>query len=1165
MPAEFVHLHVHSEYSLTDSTIRVGDLVAACVASGMPAVALTDQSNLFALVKFYRAAEAAGIKPIAGCDLWIAERDERAEPHRLTVLCQNRDGYLNLSRLLTRAYAEGRRGEHALVAIDWLEEAQEGLIALAGQGSEIGRLLIAGREDYARVRAERLRARFPDRFYLEATRTHRPNEDVFLDGALALAERLDLPIVATNDVRFLAREDFEAHEARVSIHAGRVLADPKRPREYSPEQYLKSPEEMAGLFSDLPELAENAVELARRCNLELSFGTYFLPAFPVPEAHTLDSFIRSEANAGLADRLERQPLAPGFERGDYERRLAEELDVIVQMGFAGYFLIVADFINWAKRHDIPVGPGRGSGAGSLVAYSLGITDLDPLRYGLLFERFLNPERVSMPDFDVDFCMDRRDEVIDYVSRKYGRDRVSQIITYGTMAAKAVLRDTGRVLGMPYGQVDRIAKLLPKMPLDLSLEDALGRSEKSSKEPERVVAEFKALYESDEEVRELVELALKLEDLTRNAGRHAGGVVIAPGPLSDYAPLFSESGGDALVTQFDKDDVEAVGLVKFDFLGLRTLTIIDWTVKAINTKRAAAGEAPLDIMALPLDDPKVFELLRKARTVAVFQFESRGMQSMLKDAKPDRFEDIIALGALYRPGPMDLIPSYCRRKHGSEPIDYPDPRVEPVLKETYGIMVYQEQVMQMAQIVGGYSLGGADLLRRAMGKKKAEEMARHRAIFREGAAKNGVAEAKADAVFDTMEKFAGYGFNKSHAAAYALISYQTAWLKAHYPAEFMAAVLSSDMDNTDKVVNFLAEARALGVAVDAPDINASDYMFEARDERAIRYGLGAVKGVGRGAVESIVAARKSGGAFADLADFCRRVDAQKINKRVLEALILSGSMDALAPNRATLMLQLPEAVRAAEQHARDAEAGQNDMFGATVASVFESAPLPTTSEWPIERKLAGERETLGHYLSGHPTDSWRGLIARIATAPIGEIDQHYTPPAPHERRGRYSDRSCTIAGQVIAIRKRGDAMAFVQVEDWSGRIEVSLFREAWIEYGPLLTRDAILVFEGGLSLDEFSGNYQVRVNSVATIESACERSARVLRVKLNGVGADFATRLQHTLAAHRGGATPVRISYHNAEGQAEIELGAEWRVRATPALKDSLQALDGVVAAELVFG
>ncbi|MBA8889375.1 DNA polymerase-3 subunit alpha [Dokdonella fugitiva] len=1164
MPPGFVHLHVHSEYSLTDSTIRVGDLVAACAQADMPAVALTDQSNLFALVKFYKAAEAAGIKPIAGSDLWLADPEDRGRPQRVTVLCQDRDGYLNLSRLVSRAYAENRHGDHALVEAGWLAEANRGLILLAGQDSDVGRLLLAGRDEAARARAHWWRTHFPDRCYLEATRVQRAHEDAFLAGALDLALRFDLPMVASNDVRFLVRDDFEAHEARVCIHAGRVLADPKRPREYTPEQYLKSPREMAHAFADLPELLENTVELARRCNLELTFGTYFLPAFPVPAEHTLDSYIRSQSHEGLERRLAAQPQAPGFTRDDYVQRLDRELDVIVQMGFPGYFLIVADFINWAKSNDIPVGPGRGSGAGSLVAYALGITDLDPLRYGLLFERFLNPERVSMPDFDVDFCMDRRDEVIDYVGRKYGRDRVSQIITYGTMAAKAVLRDTGRVLGMPYGQVDRIAKLIPKMPLDLTLEDALGRSEKSRKEPDRVVSEFRGLYETDEDARELVDLALKLEDLTRNAGKHAGGVVIAPGPLHEYAPLYSE-GGDGVVTQYDKDDVEAVGLVKFDFLGLRTLTIIDWAMKAINARRASAGEAPLDIATIPLDDPAVFALLRKAQTVAIFQFESRGMQGALKDAKPDRFEDIIALGALYRPGPMDLIPSYCARKLGREPIEYPDPRVEPVLKETYGIMVYQEQVMQMAQIVGGYTFGGADLLRRAMGKKKAEEMAKHRAIFREGAAANGVAESKADAVFDLMEKFAGYGFNKSHAAAYALVSYQTAWLKAHYPAEFMAAVLSSDMDNTDKVVNFLGEARALGLEVLPPAINASNYMFEATDAKTIRYGLGAVKGVGRGAVENVVDARRRG-AYADIADLCARVDPARLNKRVYEALILSGSLDALAKNRASLAAQLPEAMRAAEQQARNAEAGQFDIFGAaTTAQGPTRIALVEVDEWPVAQRLAGERDTLGHYLSGHPTDAWRELLGAVTTCAIGEIDKHHKPPA-REGRSRFADmQAFTLAGSVVSLRKQGDNRAFVTVEDGSGKFEAVLYRETWIEFGPLLTRDAILVFEGGLSIDDFSGGYQLRVQNVATLEAACERRARVLRLRLNGVDGAFVARLHGALAGHRGGHTLVRVSYRNAAGQAEIELGNEWRVRANPALADALQALDGVIAAEIVFG
>ena len=1173
MPARFVHLHLHSEYSLVDSTIRIKALVDACVRLGLPAAALTDESNMFALVKFYKACSAAGIKPIGGCDLWISAPDD-PRPWRLTVLCQNREGYLNLSRLVSRAWREGQHGGRALVDAAWLDaDGGAGLIALLGRESEVARLALNQGHDAALAKLRPLARLFPDRLYLELTRCHREGEEAWNAAALALAAALDLPVIASNDVRFLKQEDFEAHEARVCIHQGRVLADPKRPREYSDQQYLKSPEEMAALFADLPEALENAVELAKRCNLELSFGTYYLPEFPVPAGHDLASYIRETARNGLKQRLAAAPMAPGRTPADYEQRLERELDVIVEMGFPGYFLIVADFINWAKQNGIPVGPGRGSGAGSLVAWVLRITDLDPLQFDLLFERFLNPERVSMPDFDIDFCMDRRDEVIDYVARKYGRDHVSQIITYGSMAAKAVLRDSGRVLGMGYNAVDRIAKLIPARPLDLTLSDALGRSEKSKKEPERVVREFCELYEQDEdEARPLIDLALKLENLTRNAGKHAGGVVIAPKPLTEFAPLYCEPGGTGVVTQYDKDDVEAVGLVKFDFLGLRTLTIIDWAVKAINARRARAGEAPLDIAALPLDDPAPYELLKKAQTVAVFQLESTGMQRMLKDARPDRFEDIIALVALYRPGPMDLIPSFVARKHGREEVEYPDPRVEPILKETYGIMVYQEQVMQMAQIVGGYTLGGADLLRRAMGKKKPEEMVKHRAIFREGAARDGLSAEKADQIFDLMEKFAGYGFNKSHAAAYALVSYQTAWLKAHYPAEFMAATISSDMDNTDKVVTFLEESKAIGLTVLPPDANASEHMFVAVEPKVIRYGLGAIKGVGQGACEAIVEERRRNGAYKDLADFCRRVDPTKLNRRVLEALILSGALDALAPTRASLMLQLPDAIKAAEQHLRDRESGQNDMFGALAggAAPVVHVELPTAPEWPLEQKLQGERDTLGHYLSGHPTDPWREELAQLATCPLGEIPARYQPPRPRKGDGeenrfrRGPDTPWTVAGMVVAVRKRGDSDAFVRLEDGSGVIEVSFFGELYQQAAPLLVRDELLVVEGGLRIDEFSGGgFQLRARGAMTLADACRRYARALQLKLNGVDPGFAAQLKQALAGYRGGRATVTLhGYHNRVAQADLELGKDWQINAVPELLRSVRALPGVEAARL---
>ncbi|MEO9080358.1 MAG: DNA polymerase III subunit alpha, partial [Rhodanobacter sp.] len=1060
MTANHIHLHLHSEFSLVDSTIRISGLVEAAVRARMPALAITDECNMFAFVKFYKACMAAGIKPIGGCDLWISQPDDSL-PWRLTVLCQNHDGYINLSRLVSRAWRDGQQAGRALVNAEWLDTGNtQGLIALLGRESQVGRLATQTDGAAATLAARALGGVFDDRLYLEVTRCGRDGEEAWLTRALTLGDALSLPVLASNDVRFLRADGFDAHDARVCINQGRVLADRKRPRDYSNQQYLKTPEEMSVLFADLPEVLENTIELAKRCNLELTFGHYSLPDFPVPDGHDLNSHIREIARDGLRHRLLHTPLANGFTLEDYASRLERELDVITRMGFAGYFLIVADFINWAKQNDIPVGPGRGSGAGSLVAWSLQITDLDPLQFDLLFERFLNPDRISMPDFDIDFCMDRRDEVIDYVSRKYGRDRVSQIITFGSMAAKAVLRDSGRVLGMGYSQVDRLAKLIPMRPLDLTLSDALGNSEKSKREPERVVREFCTAYADDEDARVLIDLALKLENLTRNVGKHAGGVVIAPSPLTDFSPMYCEPGGGGMVTQYDKNDVEAVGLVKFDFLGLRTLTIIDWTVKAINARRgvavaatqnmqphggnsvsvaadpsgaegdlhaASGSHVPLDISKLPLDDVATFDLLRRAQTVAVFQLESSGMQRMLKDAQPDRFEDIIALGALYRPGPMDLIPSFIARKHGREEVNYADPRVEPILKETYGIMVYQEQVMQVAQIIGGYSLGGADLLRRAMGKKDVAKMAKERHKFREGAAANGLSDAKADAIFDLMEKFAGYGFNKSHAAAYALVSYQTAWLKSHYPAEFMAATLSSDMDNTEKVVTFLNEARALHVRVNPPDVNVSAYMFVAPTTDAIHYGLGAIKGVGRGACEAIVASRESG-RYIDLADFCRRVDPGRLNRRVIEALIMAGALDALAENRASLIAQLPNAMRAAEQTLHDRQAGQNDMFGTAISSAAPALgiELPTIAPWSLEQVLQGERSTLGHYLSGYPTDPGREELAQLATCPLGEIGARYQPPRVRKenddgnRFRRGPDTPWTVAGMVAAVRKRGDS-------------------------------------------------------------------------------------------------------------------------------------------------
>jgi DNA polymerase-3 subunit alpha len=1174
MSSRFAHLHLHSEYSLADSTIRIPELVQRCVEQGQPAVAMTDRNNMFALVKFYKAAESAGVKPIAGADIFVAEGDET--PWQLTLLCRDSDGYLSLSRLLSRAWMEGHRHDGVVVRPQWLAEANKGLFALAGRHSHAGQLVAGNRHDLALQWLHDWQRHFDDRIHLELTRCGFDAEEAFNGFALHASSERGIPVVASNDVRFLDADGFEAHEARVCISTGRVLDDPKRPRDYTAQQFLRDSGEMAALFHDAPDAIDNAIDLAKRCNLELSLGTYYLPAFPVPDNHTLDSWIRKEAHDGLDARLEKYPLAPGHDRASYESRLDIELDVIVKMGFPGYFLIVADFINWGKQNGIPVGPGRGSGAGSLVAWALGITDLDPLPYDLLFERFLNPERVSMPDFDIDFCMDRRDEVIDYVARKYGRDRVSQIITYGTMSAKAVVRDAGRVLGLPYGFVDSISKLIPLQPADpLSLEDVLGRSPRAQKDPDRAIGEIIERYNSEDEVRDLIDLALQLEDLTRNAGKHAGGVVIAPKPLADFCPLFAEhdSGGKGKnpVTQFDKDDVEAIGLVKFDFLGLRTLTIIDWAVKAINVRRAREGQDALDIGALPLDDKPSYQLFARGDTVAVFQFESRGMRELLKRAKPDTFEDIIALAALFRPGPLGsgMDREWVDRKHGRTEVSYPHPALEPVLKPTYGVIVYQEQVMQIAQVLAGYSLGGADLLRRAMGKKKAEEMAKERAKFEAGSAERGVDPKTASQIFDLMEKFAEYGFNKSHSAAYALVAYQTAWLKVHYPAEFMAAVMSSDMDNTDKVVGFLDEARTIGLDVKPPDVNASAYMFEATDPRTIRYGLGAVKGVGRGACESIAEERLANGPYADLLDFCKRVDSTKLNRRTLEALISAGALDALAVNRASLLLQLPEVLKATDQITRNRNAGMVDMFGNSSGAPDIAIDLPTCDEWPLSQRLNGERDTLGHYLSGHPLDPYREELSTLVGTDLGKLDQLYESAAPPSRgrgggddngggRQWRSEATVIVAGLVIGMRKRGDSQAFVQLEDGRGRIECAFFAEPYFEYQQLLTRDRILIVEGGLREDEFSGGFSLRAKRCWDYRQVCAQHAQRLSMRLDLRETGLMQKVETLLGQHRPGHTPLRYDLILPQGCAgQLDLNGTQSVRVEADLPSALRSLPGV--------
>jgi DNA polymerase-3 subunit alpha len=964
-----------------------------------------------------------------------------------------------------------------------------------------------------------------------------------------------VPVVATNDVRFLKADDFESHEARVCIHDGALLADSGRQRRYAHQQYLRTPQEMAALFSDVPEALANSVGIAQRCSLVLKLGEVRLPQYPVPEGLTTAQFLRDESDRGLQRRL--AAIADQTDAQHYNERLRLELDVICQMGFEGYFLIVADFIRWARENGVPVGPGRGSGAGSLVAYSLGITDLDPIAHDLLFERFLNPERVSMPDFDVDFCMDGRDRVIDYVAEKYGRERVSQIITYGTMAAKAVVRDVGRVLGMSYGYVDKIAKLIP-FELGITLDDAL------TKEPE-----LKRLYDTEEEIKNLIDLARSLEGLTRNAGMHAGGVVIAPSVLTDFAPLYCDDSGGNVVTQFDKDDVEAAGLVKFDFLGLRTLTIIDWAMVIINRIRSGRGEPPLDVNAVPMDDPKTFALLKACSTTAVFQLESRGMKDLVRRLQPDRFGDIVALVALFRPGPLQsgMVDDFIDRKHGKidGPIDYLHPSLKPVLEPTYGVILYQEQVMQIAQVLAGYTLGGADLLRRAMGKKKPEEMAKQRSIFVDGSVARGVDPKLAAHIFDLMEKFAGYGFNKSHSAAYALLSYQTGYLKAHYPAAFMAAVLSADMDHTDKVVTLIMECADIGLRVRPPDANHSLYEFAVGGERTIRYGLGAVRGVGRGAVEELLAQRNAHGPYKTIEDLCRRLDLQKVNRRVLEALIRSGSLDGLGANRATLMQRLPAAMQLGDQNSKAHQAGQNDMFGLAAddrAPVVVPLRTPELPDWNEAVRLQGERETLGLYLTGHPIAQFEAGLNRFVSHRIGDL----ISDRPMETVRFGGGKAVTVAGLIDEVKKRGPR-TILTLDDRTGRLEVTLFEDVFQRHRDLVAKDALVLVEGSLRFDEFSDGWRLSARRITELDKVREQQARRVVIKWPARSDSVALlgRLAEILTPFRPGPCPITVEYTGSGACGALTLGPEWAVRAARELLEKLEGLVGRGGVQVVYG
>jgi len=1125
---QFVHLRLHSEFSVVDGIVRIGDAVDRAARDGQGALAITDGANLFGAVRFYTAARKKGVKPIIGCDLWISNDVDRDNPHRMIVLVQDRTGYLNLCDLLTRAYLENQHRNRAEVRIDWFEgdggRRCSGLIALSGgRHGAVGSALLAGRGEAAVLEAQRLAAAFPGRFYLELHRTGDPRDAAQTRAAIGLAVQHQFPVVATHPIQFLAKDDFRAHEARVCIADGYRLADPRRPQRYTPEQYYKSQAEMAALFADVPAALVNSVEIAKRCNLTLELGKPRLPPFPTPAGVTLDDHCRALSVAGLERRL--ASLYPdegqrATRRPEYESRLDLELATIAKMGFSGYFLIVADFINWAKGNGIPVGPGRGSGAGSLVAYSLGITDLDPLRYGLLFERFLNPERVSMPDFDIDFCQDNRDRVIDYVKQKYGHEAVSQIATFGTLGAKAVVRDAGRVLDLPYTKCDQLSKLIPHNPADpWTLTRALEQ------EPA-----FAEAVEADEENQELIELAKPLEGLTRNVGMHAGGVLIAPGKLTDFCPLYCAPGAQgAAISQFDKDDVEAIGLVKFDFLGLTTLTILDLTLKYV---RKLDPSYALDLDTIPLDDPRTYEVFKQAATTAIFQFESRGMRELLKRAKPDRLEDLIALNALFRPGPMDLIPDYVDRKHGRQRVEYLHPSIEPILAETYGVMVYQEQVMRIAQVVGGYSLGGADLLRRAMGKKKADEMATQRSIFVDGAGRNNVDSNTATELFNHMEKFAGYGFNKSHSAAYALVAYQTAYFKVHHPAAFMAANLSTVMDDTDKVKDLIEDCKVIGLRMLAPDINEGSYRFEPVDPKTIRYGLGGIKGTGQGAIEAILAARAAGGPYTDLFDLCARVDKHVVNRRVVEALVRAGALDRLPGDRATLLATVGRAIEAADSAA--AQAGQTSLFGAADGSA-RHIEYVKAAPWSEREQLSNEKLALGYYFSGHLFTEFAAEARRLAPTPLAEV--------------RQARDMLRLAGIIVSARSqntRRGRMGVVVLDDATAQLELMVFSELYDRKRALLKEDQLLFVVGKVRFDEFTQRMSISADDLMDLAEARARAAARLRIEVDGVG-DVA-RLRDALAPYRvtngqsGSGCRIVVSYSNGAGCVDVALPEDWRIR-----------------------
>ncbi|VAW42318.1 DNA polymerase III alpha subunit [hydrothermal vent metagenome] len=1149
MPAQFIHLNIHSEYSIVDSTIRIPKMIEALAQSQMPAAGITDFNNMYAAIKFYKAATSAGIKPLMGAEVLVLDENHDNKVYSIAFLCMDNQGYLNLSELISMAHQQGYYQTRPMLRESWIEQYNQGLIAIScNMRGDIGQLILNKKMDTAADKITWWQQIFTDRFYLSIARVKHKHESWHNDACIYLAAHQQIPLVATNDARFMHSTDFNAHEARVCINRGLIVADPRREKVYSRNQYLTTPEEMQEKFADIPQALENTVEIAKRCNFSFNLGEYFLPAFPIPPGETEAQYFSRLTKELLAKYLQKNGTADGYDEADYYNRLKFEVDIILQMGFPGYFLIVADFINWSKKNKIPVGPGRGSGAGSLVAYVMKITDLDPLEYELLFERFLNPERLSMPDFDVDFCMDRRDEVIEYVAKTYGANQVSQIITFGTMSAKAVVRDVGRVLGYPYPMVDGIAKLIPN-DLGITLTKALKES-----------TELNLKKETDDEAGELLDMALQLEGIIRNSGKHAGGVVIAPSKLSDFCPIYKDEHSEGILSQYDKDDVETIGLVKFDFLGLRTLTIVDNAVQAINK----TAKTTLDITQIPLDDKKVFALLKKCQTTAVFQLESDGMKELIGRLIPDSFAEIIALVALYRPGPLDsgMVDTYVECKHGRKEPDYLHEDLVEVLKPTYGVILYQEQVMKIAQVLAGYSLGAADILRKAMGKKILEVMAQQQKVFVDGAVKNNVGVKLATHIFSMIETFAGYGFNKSHSAAYALIAYQTAWLKAHYPVEFMASVLSADMDNTEKVVHLIADVKNMNIAMQTPNINESDYYFKGGTGMSIIYGLGALKGVGGAAIENMMEERSNYGKFTSIYDFCVRVDLRKVNKRTLESLILAGAFDSLHQNRHALMQGMEDIIKAALQKNRDQESGQTDLFGAmTVASSSEMPiPLPDIADFETNQRLFNERNMLGHFMTGHPITTVRQwlniatshtintvLALRPAKKPTTENQQDF------KQKRYFNGQAVIIAGLISSVRIRNENSASLIIMDETDQIEVTFFKNTFFENKEKMLKDEIVIIEGDAGVDNFSNKFIIRAKQILTLNEAIATYCTKIGFTTSTTDyQQFATQLKNLLKTYGKGKARIYI-HHEQDGIiSNLKLGNNFNIR--PSYKLIIDAL-----------